>query len=261
MQAAQKTVRFSIKAAEDKGEFSGYASVFDVEDSDGEAIAPGAFAASLAEHEANGTAPALLWQHQVQEPIGKWLELKEDDKGLQAKGKLFIDAIQRAKEAFFLLKEKAVTGLSIGFIPKKWEFDEDTWMVTFTAVDLLEASIVTLPANSQARVGEVKRRAKRAQFWFQRARQEVQTAREFERYLREAGYSRRQAEALTFHAFRGDPEVGDLEGQGEPGSVNQGEPDLLQSFDSELRRFIHDYRGSLGGQAAGRRDQGDLRAI
>lgn len=249
----QKTARFEIKEASDKGEFSGYASVFDLEDADGEAIAPGAFAASLAEHEASGTNPALLWQHQVQEPIGKWLELEEDEKGLRAKGKLFIDAIQRAKEAFVLLKEKAVTGLSIGFIPKKWEFDEDTWMVTFTEVNLLEVSIVTLPANSQARVGEVKRRAQRAQFWFQRAREEIKDPRAFERFCREAGFSRRQAEVLTYHAFsaQGEPGAVPFEGQGEPGSGHQGEPDLVQALDTELRRINHDFRSTLGGKAAG----------
>jgi HK97 family phage prohead protease len=147
---------FELKFAGDaltRGEFRGYASTFGgAPDSYGDVIAPGAFAASLRKHEANGTAPAMFWAHDPSEPIGVWKALKEDAHGLAVEGKLTLD-VQRARDAHALMKDGAL-GLSIGYRTLKSDFRSGVRVLT--AVDLFEASLVAVPANPNARVTAVK---------------------------------------------------------------------------------------------------------
>lgn len=148
-------VRLEQRQVGDKGEFEGYGSVFGVEDSYGEIVSQGAFAQSLADHRKTGTLPALLWQHDPHKPIGTYTEMREDEKGLYVKGQLALDT-QLGKEAHALLKCGALNGLSIGFMPVKWEYDEETQIRTLTEIDLWECSLVTFPANTAARVSGTK---------------------------------------------------------------------------------------------------------
>lgn len=144
-----------IKATGDDGTIEGYGSVFGVRDNYDDVIAPGAFLASLKAHKAEGTMPAMLWQHDASEPIGVWTEMVEDSKGLRIKGQLALDTV-RGKEAHALLKLGALNGLSIGFMSKQWAYDRDTEVRTLTEIDLWEVSLVTFPANEKARVTNVK---------------------------------------------------------------------------------------------------------
>ena len=86
-----KDRRFEIKALSEEGEFEGYGSVFGNKDSYDDVVVKGAFAASLRQHAAENTWPALLFGHDVREPIGEWLDLREDSRGLYAKGRLWVD--------------------------------------------------------------------------------------------------------------------------------------------------------------------------
>jgi hypothetical protein len=95
--------------------FEGYASVFNITDSVNDVIVPGAFRESLQKFRELKRLPPLLWQHDASEPIGAWREMYEDGHGLFVKGELFVNAIPLAKEAYKLLKEDVVTGLSIGY--------------------------------------------------------------------------------------------------------------------------------------------------
>lgn len=98
----------------DSGEFEGYGSTFGGEpDSYGDIIAVGAFKDSLTAHKSAGTMPKMFWQHDVSRPIGKWLEAKEDTKGLFLRGKLNMD-VQQAREAHSHIKNGDIDGLSIG---------------------------------------------------------------------------------------------------------------------------------------------------
>lgn len=175
--------------------------------------------------------------------------MDEDEKGLQAKGKLFIDAIQRAKEAFHLLKEKAINGLSIGFIPKKYEIDKEAWLdpslgpwLTHTEVNLLEVSIVTLPANPQARIGEVKRRARRGYAVFPGMREHIDNPRAFERFLRDAGFSQTEAKTITGHGYRAS--------QCDAAEDSKQQREAVSQKVQTLTRSIHDYGDSIRGNAA-----------
>ena len=179
----------SIKATGDDGTIEGYGSVFDVIDSYDDAIAKGAFTKSIAEHKSAGTMPAMLWQHDSGQPIGVWTEMSEDAKGLTLKGKLALDT-EKGKEAHALLKMGALNGLSIGFMSKQWAYDKDTDIRTLTEIDLWECSIVTFPANSKARVTNIK------------SAEEIAAPKDAERILRDAGFSKSDATALVSRVMR-----------------------------------------------------------
>jgi uncharacterized protein len=184
----------SVKAEDvaDDGTFEGYGSVFGVEDSYGEIVAAGAFADSLKELAAKGRVVPVLWQHRSDQPIGTYSELTEDDRGLYVKGSLLIAAVGQASEAHALLKAGAVTGLSIGYWVRESSFDEKTNVRTLTKLDLVEVSLVTFPANDDARVEAVK---------FKLAHGELPDIREFEKLLCEAGFSRSQSKVVAGHGL------------------------------------------------------------
>lgn len=145
-------VKFSTDEA---GLLSGYASVFGGEpDSYGDVIVRGAFAASLAEHKTAGTAPLLLWQHDPSEPIGVWLELREDATGLAVSGRLILET-RRGQEAYALLKAGALNGLSIGFRTRDSERRAGGGR-NLKNLELIEISLVSIPAATRARVTSVK---------------------------------------------------------------------------------------------------------
>lgn len=175
---------FELKSISDSGTFEGYGSVFGVVDSYDEIVAPGAFAESLAAHQAKGTMPALLWQHRSGEPVGVFRRMQEDTHGLIVEGQLAMKTV-RGAEAYELLKMKAISGLSIGFVPREDSFDQKTGIRTLKKVDLWETSLVTFPANDAARVHGVK------------SIEGLKTLSEIEEYLRNAGnFSRNEAKCL-----------------------------------------------------------------
>lgn len=186
--------QFKASNSDATGLFTGYASTFNGPvDSYGDIIASGAFSSSLAEHRANGTVPALLWAHDHNEPIGKWLEMTEDSRGLVATGKLTLGT-KRGSEAYQLMKDGAL-GLSIGFaIPKGGQrFEGDNRILT--NIKLYEVSAVAMPANPAATITAVKSALSETQ---------PKTIREFEALLREQlGFSRRDAAALATRGWAG----------------------------------------------------------
>lgn len=151
----KKTYDFplDLKALDADGYFSGYASVFDVEDNHNDIILSGAFANSLRKKH-YGKDIKLLWQHRADEPIGIFTKMVEDEHGLYVEGKLMLD-VQRGKEAYTLLKSGAMNGLSIGFIVKQYDRNDEGSRVIYEA-DLWEISLVTFPANEHATVTALK---------------------------------------------------------------------------------------------------------
>lgn len=181
-----------LKEVSDAGQFSGYASVYDVIDAYGEVIAPGAFANTLRKWASRDQLPPALWQHNSREPVGPFTKMVEDQKGLYVEGQLLVNDVQRAREARALMKAKAVSGMSIGFSPVVEEFNKETKLITHRELDLWEVSIVTFPANADAQVEAVKSFVDDM-----RERQALPSVREFEGFLREAGFSNSQAKAIA----------------------------------------------------------------
>lgn len=190
-----------VKLAEDQASmaFSGYGAVFDNVDSYGDVIAKGAFKETLRDAKKTGQWPAMLSQHggwgigaDDLTPIGIWTELEEDEKGLRVEGKLADTA--RGREAYSLLKMQprpAITGLSIGYIAKKYTVGTkpEEPRRKLEKVELMEISLVTWPANPKARIGQVK--------------SSDLTERDIERLLmRDAGFTRSEAQVVINQGFK-----------------------------------------------------------
>ncbi|MBY0293177.1 MAG: HK97 family phage prohead protease [Alphaproteobacteria bacterium] len=144
-----------VRPAQKKGIIIGYASFFNVIDQQRDQIAKGAFAKTLKTWYLSGKFPKMLWQHDLTQPIGVWTHLREDAKGLYAKGRLAL-GVAKADEAYLLLKEGALEGLSIGFRTRQAQQDKDRKARILLDIDLVEISLVTFGSNPQARVHHVK---------------------------------------------------------------------------------------------------------
>lgn len=146
-------VPLSMKSLGGDGRFSGYASVFGEVDLGKDVIERGAFARSLARKGPSGVR--MLYQHDPAEPIGRWLVLREDQRGLFVEGQLTLGA-PRADEVHAHLKNRALDGLSIGFRTVRAERDAASGIRRILEADLWEISVVTFPMLPSARVVTVK---------------------------------------------------------------------------------------------------------
>lgn len=152
----KKSIRNSLPfEQEPKGLISGYASFFGIVDQQQDQIAKGAFRKSLRAWQLSGKKPKMLWQHEFKEPIGLWTTLFEDEKGLYVEGCLAL-GVPRADEAYLLLKKGILDGLSIGFRTIESAYDQKQKVRRLLDLDLLEISLVTFGANSQATVQQIK---------------------------------------------------------------------------------------------------------
>lgn len=186
----RKRVELPIDELEPDGSFSGYASLFGTVDLSNDRVERGAFAHSLAERGAAGIR--MLYQHDPNEPIGAWTEIREDERGLFVRGKL-AQGVKRAREVLDLMRASALDGLSIGFRTVKARKEATGGVRRILEADLWEISVVTFPMLPGARVSQVKGFG---------ARQELPTIREFERWLtRDAGLTRGDARAVITRGF------------------------------------------------------------
>lgn len=98
----------------------GYASLFGEIDQARDMVMRGAFADTLASRGIRRIP--MLFQHDSSEPVGIWLEPREDFRGLFARGRL-IPEVARGRELISLLRAGAIDGLSIGFRASKAPID------------------------------------------------------------------------------------------------------------------------------------------
>ena len=147
------TAPIELKSLDEQGRFAGYASVFGMVDNQQDRVERGAFLATLRDKPVSEIK--LLWQHQMQEPIGHVERLFEDDNGLYIEGRLLL-SVQRGREAYDLVKAGVLEGLSIGYRPVSYRIDPETGVRHLLKVDLFEVSLVTFPANEEASITVVK---------------------------------------------------------------------------------------------------------
>ena len=149
MQNGWISPEFFIKSSKsDNTVIIGYASVFEVADNQNDIISKGAFKNSESHN------VKLLWQHDATKPIGVIKYLAEDDYGLKIEAEINNKTLFGA-EASALIKQKAVSGLSIGFTIKSSDYNIQGLRV-IDEVELMEISIVTFPANSMAGISQIK---------------------------------------------------------------------------------------------------------
>ncbi|WP_320202397.1 HK97 family phage prohead protease [Agrobacterium rosae] len=134
--------------ADDTGSVSGMAWKFGTPDRVGDWIDPGAFKG------AKMPIP-MLFGHDMNDPIGTWDVATEKSDGLHITGKLLVDEVSRAREVRALVKSGAVRGLSIGFITKQASSRSGGGRL-IKSLELLEASLVTIPMHPGARVTSAK---------------------------------------------------------------------------------------------------------
>lgn len=198
----KKDFGLSVKDVSDEGAFEGYASTFGGSpDSYGDVVMPGAFAESLVRHKREGSMPLLLWGHRAGDlPIGNWVDMAEDGKGLWGKGQIDLED-EIGRRVHRALKRKSVRGLSIGYETIESKNDPKRPGVNLLEkLDLWEVSVVNFPANRRSLVTGVKASLEAGN---------LPTLPEFEEFLREAGFSKTQAAAIAGKGLapllRGEP--------------------------------------------------------
>lgn len=144
----QKAFSLEVKKLSDQGEFEGLACVYNgpEPDSYNDIVDAGAFTKTLM----SSKERPLYLEHR--DPIGT-VQLIDSPTGLIAKGRLSLE-LQKAKDAYVMLKDGIAKGLSIGYetITSKYVGD----VRHLIEVKLWEISVVVFPAQPNALVTAVK---------------------------------------------------------------------------------------------------------
>lgn len=179
------------KALDEDGNIEGLAVGYGDIDHGNDIVAPGSV-----QLEGRKSIPMLL-HHDRKKPVGVWTDFRDTPEGLHVKGRFSNTVL--AREAREDVKLGAITGLSMGFITKKHRLEGKARHLL--EVGLHEISLVTVPMHNRTRIFSVKDILGGG---------DVPTVRQFEDYLRDAGFSRAKATAMaaacTPH-LRGDPEA------------------------------------------------------
>ncbi len=221
-----KSLPLTLKREPDQdGVFEGYASVFGVVDQGMDVVERGAFTKSLGARKVK-----MLWQHDMSQPIGVWDEIYEDERGLFVRGRL-LKEVEKGREAMALLRAGALDSMSIGYRTIEASMEGDGRVRKLHEIDLFEISLVTFPMLPDAKVTNVK---------------SITTERDFERFLRDAGYSRKEAVALTLHGFKALLKQRDA---GEEVAVTEG----LDTLTEKLTKLkgVFNVRGNQEGNRRG----------
>lgn len=157
-----RTVPLEVKAAGSadglaEGQFIGYASVFGNVDSYGDIVEKGAFTRTLKEWDSKTAQIPVLWGHDMHDPfanIGGLEHAEEDDYGLKVVGTLDLEN-PTAAQVYRLLKSGRASTMSFAFLTRDSERRGNTNHLL--DLDLLEVSVVPVPANDQATILNVKR--------------------------------------------------------------------------------------------------------
>lgn len=208
-----KTFPFEVKQVQEDEEyftFEGYASTFGNVDLGDDAIMKGAFALSLAK---NSSVP-VLWQHQMSEPVGKSIQLYEDQVGL------FIKAILPKSDTLVSgriipqMKVGSIREMSIGFFTRDAEMEKGIRLIK--EIELYEVSLVTKAMNPQALVANFK---------------SMESIRDIEQSLKDLGLSNAEAKTLI-------SKVKEFSTQREVDEKHQRDADLKQKIITDLNKFI-----------------------
>ena len=97
MKLDRKAFATEWKADTATGQVEGYGAVFGNVDTYGDIILRGAFGNTMGKRKVK-----MLWQHNPDQPIGVWDEMREDDRGLWMKGRI-LSEVEKGKEAIALM--------------------------------------------------------------------------------------------------------------------------------------------------------------
>lgn len=222
---------WSVKGIDETGYIEGIAAGYGNVDYGGDRILPGAFSESL---DGRKAVPMLLF-HDQHRPIGVWSEFKETDEGLLSKGKISVKT-RDGGEAYELVKDGALSGLSIGYDPTVKRMAGKVRELVKLA--LHEVSLVSIGMNPKALVTGVK---EIEDLRNRLAAGDRLTEREWEGLLKQQfGLSNKEAErAVRIHGLK--------IGQGEPDAEAEA-VDYLTSLMAAMQEapvFYREDDGSL----------------
>lgn len=193
------------------GTIKGYASTYGNVDRSNDVIMEGAFDDSIQNYKTNNRMIKVYYQHNTMDmPIGgiRPENINSDKTGLP----VTIDIntkVQRGNDVYELAKQGVLSDMSIGFTVDDYDYAKDG-VRCLKKLNLWEVSIVGEPANSQAKVTEVKSDRKH-KFYTITDLQNIVTKRDYEDILRESGaFSKEAATFLAAHFIekaRGEPDA------------------------------------------------------
>ena len=148
MQTRKSSLISNVKDVDAKGrKVDIYLAHFNTIDSDNEKFLKGAFLKSIAEHGPEGTGRIKhLLQHDIMSPIGKFVELYEDEIGLRAVSE--IADIEKGNDTLKLYEAGIFNEHSVGFSEVKGKFEvNEEGVGVWAEAKLWEGSTVTWGAN------------------------------------------------------------------------------------------------------------------
>lgn len=190
--------------SEEVAEFTGYASVFGVEDSHRDVVMPGAFDNTVKAFQDGDRSVVMLYQHDWGQCIGHYTSLSVDDVGLKVTGRLHVEpelSNPLAVRAWSQIKLGILKGLSIGFrrMLGAWDEDENNWKI-FEA-DVFEISTVWIGSNPSANISAAATKLLHGL---------EPRAEDLEKALMDLGFSQRAARGITLKGISGAGGVGGL---------------------------------------------------
>ena len=211
------------------GIVEGYGSVFGNVDLGDDIIANGAFDATIRAYKERGEMPQCLGFHQSWNLVGDWLEMSVDGYGLKLRGELWVKGDKRIEAAVVchnLARGTGPKGLSIGFVVKKYHYEERDGreIRVIDELELYEVSIVGWAMNPKAMITNIKSLTD--------GDGQILDKRNVEKILRDAGLSRRQSKAFIaggYDALIRD-EKSDVEFEGRDDSLDMS--DVLASINN-----------------------------
>lgn len=152
-----QTKQFEVEElmfSEDSRTISGYAAVFNNVDKAGDMLIKGCFAKSIAERGPESKAKdkiIFLWMHNMSEPLGRIITLREDDHGLYFEAE--VDKIELGDRTIEQLKSGTLNQFSIGYryVWDKCEYITIDGKEVFVCKELIlnEISVVSIGCNGE----------------------------------------------------------------------------------------------------------------
>lgn len=153
-----------VKAGPDDGledgQFTAYASVFGNEDSYGDIVVKGAFAADLQRWKDSGNPIPLLFGHNMSDPdfnLGHVVEAVEDDHGLKVTAQLDLEN-PKAAQVYRMLKGRRINQMSFAYdvVDGGSVTHDEKSQYELRELKLYEVSVVTIGANQETEILAVK---------------------------------------------------------------------------------------------------------
>jgi len=137
-----------IRSFTEDGTFEGYIAVWNSIDDYDSRFQKGCFTKTIQER---GNKIKVFYDHE--HLVGSAIEVREDEYGVYAKGKLNL-AVEKAREAYEFMKDGTIEGLSFGFRTIKDCYENGIRVIKELA--LFEFGPVAFPANEKALITSVR---------------------------------------------------------------------------------------------------------